>query len=272
MADELEGRIDELYGLPLERFTAERDALAKELVTAGDREGAARVKALRKPVVAAWAVNLLAREDPDGVKELIELGGTLRSAHRRAVSGGDVEPFRVATEERRQLVRTLTRAAQAIVERDGGAPGAATDAIAGTLEAATVEETGELLRSGRLTKPVRPPATFSGAGLRVLGRTVPPTGAAGGPKPKPDRAKLRRELSAAETRERKAEAAVERERATIQDLDRRRSEAKDRLRAAEAELRGVSLERKRLASALDKLGTADGRSSAGLADRAGSVR
>ena len=258
MADELEGRIDELYGLPLERFTAERDALAKELASAGDRDGAARVKAVRKPVVAAWAVNLLAREDPDGVKELIELGGTLRSAHRRAVSGGDVEPFRVATEERRQVVRTLTRAAEAIVERDGGAPGAATDAIAGTLEAATVdEETGELLRSGRLTKPVRPPATFAGAGLRVLeggpspSRRPEPEDA---PKPKPDRAKLRRELSAAQTRERKAEAAVERERATIQDLDRKRSDAKDRLRAAEAELRGVSLERKRLASALDKLG------------------
>ena len=256
MADELEGRIDELYGLPLERFTAERDTLAKELVTAGDRDGAARVKGLRKPVVAAWAVNLLAREDPDGVKELIELGGTLRSAHRRAVSGGDVEPFRVATEERRQLVRTLTRAAEAIVERDGGVPGAATDAIAGTLEAATVdEETGELLRSGRLTKPVRPPATFSGAVLRVLeggpSRRPEPQEA---PKPKPDRAKLRRDLSAAQTRERKAESAVERERATIQDLDRKRSETKDRLRAAEAELRGVSLERKRLASALDKLG------------------
>ncbi|HEX6580351.1 MAG TPA: hypothetical protein VF195_05715, partial [Actinomycetota bacterium] len=68
MVDGLEGRIDELYGLPLERFTAERDALAKELASAGDRDGAARVKALRKPVVAAWAVNLLAREDPDGVK------------------------------------------------------------------------------------------------------------------------------------------------------------------------------------------------------------
>jgi chromosome segregation ATPase len=74
------------------------------------------------------------------------------------------------------------------------------------------------------------------------------------PKPKPDRVKLRRELSAAETREHRAEVAVERERATIRDLDRKRSEAKDRLRAAEAELRGVSLERKRLASALDKLG------------------
>ena len=30
MADELEPRIDALYGLPLERFTPERDALAKD--------------------------------------------------------------------------------------------------------------------------------------------------------------------------------------------------------------------------------------------------
>ena len=96
---------------------------------------------------------------------------------------------------------------------------------------------------------------MTGAGLRVLeggpSRRPEPQEA---PKPKPDRAKLRRDLSAAQTRERKAEAAVERERATIQGLDRKRSEIKERLRAAEAELRGVSLERKRLASALDKLG------------------
>ena len=64
MADELEPRIDALYALPLERFTPERDALAKDLAADGDRAGAARVKALRKPVVAAWAVNALAREDP----------------------------------------------------------------------------------------------------------------------------------------------------------------------------------------------------------------
>ena len=61
MADELEQRIDDLYALPLERFTPERDALAKELAADGDRAGAARVKALRKPVVAAWAVTALAR-------------------------------------------------------------------------------------------------------------------------------------------------------------------------------------------------------------------
>jgi hypothetical protein len=258
VADELEPRIDALYALPLERFTPERDALAKELAADGDRAGVARVKALRKPVVAAWAVNALAREDPEGVRALIALGDALRSAHRRAVSGGDVEPFRAATEERRQLVNELTRKSAGILERAGGATTATTDAIAGTLEAATVdEETGELLRSGRVTKPVRPPATFAGAGLRVLEGGPPPSRRAEPeetPKSKPDPTKLRRELSGAETRERKAEAAVERERGTIRDLDRKRSEAKDRLRAAEAELRGVSLERKRLASALDKLG------------------
>jgi hypothetical protein len=199
-------------------------------------------------------VNALAREDPDGVRALIELGDTLRSAHRRAVSGRDVEPFRAATEERRQLVNELTRKSEAILERAGGATTATTDAIAGTLEAATVdEETGELVRAGRLTKPVRPPATFAGAGLRVLEGGPSRPAPAEAPRPKPDTAKLRRELSAAETRERRAAAAVERDRGAIQDLDRRRSEAKDRLRAAEAELRGVSLERKRLANALDKL-------------------
>lgn len=255
MADELEPRIDDLYALPLERFTPERDALAKELAADGDRAGAARVKALRKPVVAAWAVNALVREDPEGVRALIELGDSLRSAHRRAVSGGDVEPFRAATEERRRLVGELTRTSTAILERAGGAATATTDAIAGTLEAATVdEETAELVRVGRLTKPVKPPATFAVAGLRVLeGGPSRPATRTVAPKPKPDAAKLRRELSAAETRERRAAAAVERERAAIRDLDRRRSEAKDRLRAAEAEHRGVSLERKRLANALDKL-------------------
>jgi hypothetical protein len=255
MADRLEDRIDALYARPLDRFTAERDALAKELAAGDDRDGAARVKSLRKPVVAAWAVNVLARDDPDGVRELIELGDRLRSAHRRAVSGGDVEPFRTATEERRRLVKDLTRKAGAILERAGGATSAATEAISGTLEAATVDEqTAELVRAGRLIKPVRPPATFAGTGLQVLeGRSSLRSEPEEAPEPAPDRAKLRRELTAAETRERRAAAAVERERKAIQDLDRKRSEAKDRLRAAEAELRGLSLERKRLASTLAKL-------------------
>lgn len=255
MAHGLDARINELYGLPLEQFTPARDALAKEVDQGGDRDGASRVRALRKPVVAGWALNRLAREDPDGVRELLELGDTLRAAHRRAASGGDVEPFRAAADERRRLVRALTSKAEAIVGSRGSVTAAVADAIAGTLEAAAVdEETGTLLRSGRLVKPVRPPATFDAAGLRVLesGSSRRPV-AADAREPEPDRAKLKRELSAAETRERRASAAVERERARIQDLDRKRADAKDRLRVAEAELRGASMERKRFASALASL-------------------
>ena len=52
---------DDLYGLPLDRFVAERGALAKALRADGRRDEASRVAALRKPSVAAWAVNQLAR-------------------------------------------------------------------------------------------------------------------------------------------------------------------------------------------------------------------
>ena len=52
-----------LYGLPLDEFTAERDAVAKRLRADGEREEAARIKKLRKPSVPAWAVNQAARAD-----------------------------------------------------------------------------------------------------------------------------------------------------------------------------------------------------------------
>ena len=55
---------DALYGLPLEDFVAERDALAKRLRGEGRREDAQAVKALAKPTVAAWAVNQAVRARP----------------------------------------------------------------------------------------------------------------------------------------------------------------------------------------------------------------
>jgi hypothetical protein len=248
----LDDRVDELYGLPLDRFTPERDALAKELAAEGDKQGAARVKALRKPVVSMWALNVLRREEPEQLDELIRLGKRLRDAHRRAVSGGDVEAFRDASDERRKVVSALTRDAAAILGRAGGGSSSQADDVAGTLEAATVdEEIAELLLSGRLTKPVRPPAEFAGGALRVVpgGRT---TRQRPEPAPKVNMAKLRRELSAAETRERRAGQAVERERDRLDEIDRKRSDLRERLRAAEAELRGASLERKRIEARVRK--------------------
>jgi hypothetical protein len=254
VTDPIDEHIDALYGGELDRFTPDRDALAKELAAGGDREGSKRVKALRKPVVSAWALDVLAHEDPSAIGELLELGERLRDAQRRAISGGDVEPLREATEERRRVVSELAGKASAILERSGSASAANADAVVTTLEAATAdEEAGELLRSGRLVKPLRPPSSFGGEGLRVLegGRQA---AAHAKPDPKAAEAKrLERELRAAEIRERRAEETVEREKARLEELERKRAEGRERVRAAEAEQRGIALETKRLARELDKL-------------------
>lgn len=254
MTDPIDQRIDGLYAGELDRFTPDRDALAKELSSAGDKEGGRRVKALRKPVVSAWALNVLAHEDPEAIGELLELGGRLRDAQRRAISGGDVEPLREATDERRRLVSELAGKTSVILERSGSASAANGDAVVTTLEAAAAEEeAGDLLRSGRLVKPLRPPSSFGGEGLRVLegGRQA---AAPARPDPRAAEAtRLERELRATEVRERRAAETVEREKTRVEELERRRSDARERLRAAEAELRGISLETKRLARQLDKL-------------------
>jgi hypothetical protein len=254
VTDPIDERIDGLYAGELGRFTPERDALAKELAAEGDKDGSKRVKALRKPVVSAWALDVLAHEEPGEIDELLELGVRLRDAQRRAISGGDVEPFREATDERRHLVAELAGKATAILERSGSASAANGDAVVTTLEAAAAdEEAGALLRSGRLVKPLRPPTSFGGEGLRVLegGRQATTSS-----KPDPKVAevtRLERELRATEVRERRSAETVEREKGRVEELERKRSEGRERLRAAEAELRGISMETKRLTRELAKL-------------------
>jgi hypothetical protein len=260
VVDDLEGRIDALYALPLDRFTAERDALAAELKAAGAADDARTVKALRKPVVSAWAVNALARDDPDGVAELGALGRRLRDAQRLALSGGDAEPLRDALEERRALVGRLAAATRGILEREGQGGASQADEIAATLDAAAVdEEAAAAVAAGRLVRPMRPPAAFGGApALTVLpgGRrpTAEPEDTGADAREQAKRAtELRRELAAAETRARRAEEAVERARTKLDEAERRRVELRERLREAETELRGATLEAKRAAATLSRL-------------------
>ena len=89
----------ELYGLPLERFTEERNALVKELRKEGRREEATEVSNLRKPSVAAWAVNQLVRTQRRDVANLLEAGDSLREAQSQLLAGhGDADALRDAVE------------------------------------------------------------------------------------------------------------------------------------------------------------------------------
>ncbi|MFF8262162.1 hypothetical protein [Streptomyces virginiae] len=79
----------ELYGLRPEEFTAARDAHAATARKAGQRAEAKCIAALRKPTLAVWAANRLARADADQAQHLLELGRDLREAHR-TLSGQDL--------------------------------------------------------------------------------------------------------------------------------------------------------------------------------------
>lgn len=165
-----------LYRLPPEEFTAARDDLARERKKAGDVEGAAAIKALRKPTVAAWALNSLSRSRADDVQRLLDVSEKVRDAQRRALSTGKGDALRAASAERTAAVRRLTSATMSLLAATGR-PASATveEAVSSTLQAvATNEDVARLLAAGRLA------ATAEAAGFGdVAALSIAPTSAGG---------------------------------------------------------------------------------------------
>lgn len=113
MNPQLVSAVRAIYQGALEEFVARRDALAKQLRAAGDRDAAASVKSLRKPSRAAWALDLGAGAAPDAMDALVAAAdGTLQAQ----VSGGDV---RTAISRLRAAIRDLADAAAAAAARAG---------------------------------------------------------------------------------------------------------------------------------------------------------
>jgi hypothetical protein len=244
-ADEaVAGAADELYGLPLADFTRARDDLAKRLRREGRRDDAEAVKALRKPTVAAWALNQLARRRPKDLEKLLATGERLRQAQETLLGGGDRSALRRATAEERELVAKLARDASALAGESGtGATASLGERIASTLHAAALDEqTAAELAAGRLLREreavglfgadsveVRPgrraasaagsrsPAAESPAAAAPPGRPARRRGARAGPPAKRQasderarqaderRREAERELAAARAQERKAQ-------------------------------------------------------------------
>jgi hypothetical protein len=151
-------RVDALYALPLERFTAERDALAKEIRREGDAGAAARVKSLRKPTVAAWAVNQIVRREPEAASALLDAGSALASAHAELASGGgSAERLRKASAREEEAVMRLVEHARRLkAERSKSLGEATLERVTETLHAASLdEEVRELVASGRLDRERR---------------------------------------------------------------------------------------------------------------------
>src|SRR5262249_21257344 len=97
--------------------------------------------------VATWAVNQLARREPDAVRSLLNVAARLRSAQERSLQGErTADELRAAQAEEREVIRSLTRSAESVV-RDAGRPASGT-----TLERVAAARCGR----GR-TRPHRAP-------------------------------------------------------------------------------------------------------------------
>lgn len=79
--------VAELLAGPLDEFTSHRNARAKALKAAGQRELAAEVATLKKPPVAVWAVNQLARRNKPVLERLRRAGEGVVRAQSGAVAG-----------------------------------------------------------------------------------------------------------------------------------------------------------------------------------------
>jgi hypothetical protein len=150
---DLDEEIDRLYGTPLDEFVHERDELARRLTRDGEREAGARVKALRKPTVGAWALNQAVRRRRAETDALLATGKRLRAAHEELLSGGDSAVLRETMEEERSLTSALADCAEAIASETGKSGPALRDRVRATLHAAAVqEEAREELAAGRFVR------------------------------------------------------------------------------------------------------------------------
>lgn len=237
--------LDELFAIGLDDFTARRNELAKELRAAGDGDAADRVKTLKKPTAAAWAVNRFGATKGKPRKELLAAGAGLRKAHEKLVAGkADREGVRKATERERVAV-DAARDAVATLARKAGVDlsSAALDRVAHTLHAIALDDdVRSEFEAGRLT------TDHEGIGLGGLGLAAAPS-------PRGGRA-AGKETTAKERKRRETLKAAE---SDLRELERRDKQAnlsetaaRDAAERAQRDLKHASKERKAAAAALAK--------------------
>lgn len=233
----LDDEIDRLYQLPLNEFTAARNALAK---TAGPK--AASVKALSKPPVAAWAINQLYWQDRKTYDALIEASESLRATHA-AVLGGKRGDLRAAGKEHEEALEAALKRTVSLLA-DGGHPAtdATRQAVAQTLRALPAADP-----PGRLSRALQPGGFEALAGIAIVPGRIKKSEKPEKPEKAEKTPKVEKKGAASATErkaaEREAALAKAREEATL---------AARELRQAEQTARRAEFEAARAARAAEK--------------------
>ncbi len=162
----------ELYALPLQSFTAARNALASSLKRDGHAEEAERVRTLPRPSVSAWTVNQLYWHQRPLFEALITAGEKFRAAQQAQLAGKKADLI-AALDARRGAVGALTQVAARVLHDAGNSPTAdMMRRVTTTLEALATHWRGpDAPAHGRLMADVPPP------GFEALAALVPRVGA-----------------------------------------------------------------------------------------------
>jgi hypothetical protein len=198
----LERALDELYAATPEEFVLVRTRLAGELREAGEPAAASEVRGRRRPNLAAWACNQLARRHAEAISELLDVTRRAAAAQGATLRGGDPASLRGERQRRQDLLTRLAGEGVQLLRGRAPKPDTYRDSIAATLDAASLDPpAAEELRTGRLTRPLSPPAGFT---------VAPGLAAAEAPAPARDEAleAARRELADAERAAQRADQAA----------------------------------------------------------------
>jgi hypothetical protein len=238
---------DDLYEVRPEEFVAARTTLAKELRSAGRKDEAASVTKLRRPSLAAWALNQVARRSPAVVEAALEAGAALRAASDEAMAGRP-GPLRAATTAERQAANEVVKAAASHL---GSRAESLTPTLLATIRVAALDDTvADELRRGVLASDQAQPGF--GFGIEeaaaapaprpraktsrvpkasARGRARPPSGKPSGPSPARKAADKATEAAAAREKAERA-AAREAARAHKKELTARQRTAERKAREA----------------------------------------
>ncbi len=124
----VEDEVAELLAGRLSEFTTRRNAKARELKQAGRRELAAEVAGLKKPPVAVWAVNQLARRNRPLLERLRRAGKDVVRAQSGAVAGrkNAAQELRSVSDALQRELEGAVRATGEVLQADGHAADEAT--------------------------------------------------------------------------------------------------------------------------------------------------
>lgn len=178
---DLDQRLAPLYREHPDEFVGARNELVKALRAEGEKGAAAQIAKLRRPSPAAWLVNRVSADNPQGIHDLADVCDELAEAQRRLLEeDGDAEELRTAAARERELLDGLVAEAREAADQLGAASEAVIDKVAQTLRALGLDpELREAALRSRVEKE-RSVATVGGAAsLNLRPRSATPKRAAG---------------------------------------------------------------------------------------------